>query len=419
MKLSAFGEKFTSHSGISSLMDDLGNALADGKDMLMMGGGNPAHIPEVEAVFKARLQRIIDSQADFTRFIGTYGPPQGDKRFIHEVAGLFKRHYGWNISEKNIALTHGSQAAFFTLFNMFAGACSDGSYRQIEMPMAPEYIGYADIGISSDFFCANKPRIIELDDHLFKYQVNFDQLEINQHTGALCVSRPTNPTGNVLTDEEIAKLEQLAEQHQIPLIIDSAYGAPFPNLIFSDATLRMQHQSILCFSLSKLGLPATRTGIVIANEQVIQALSGINAIMSLAPNSFGSMMALEMMRDDSVISISNELIRPCYQDKMAFAVSQLQAKLGDLPWRLHKPEGAMFLWLWFKGLPISSQALYERLKARNVLVVSGHYFFTGVEADWQHQHECIRITYSGDQATVEQGTTILAEVIRELYSSGA
>ena len=35
----------------------------------------------------------------------------------------------------------------------------------------------------------------------------------------------------------------------------------------------------------------------------------------------------------------------------------------------------MFMWLWFKGMPISSQELYERLKQEGVIVVSGHNFF--------------------------------------------
>ncbi|MDF7801127.1 hypothetical protein P4C99_16745 [Pontiellaceae bacterium B1224] len=45
MNLSKFGEKFTRKAGITQLMDDLGAAMAGG-DMLMLGGGNPAHIPE-------------------------------------------------------------------------------------------------------------------------------------------------------------------------------------------------------------------------------------------------------------------------------------------------------------------------------------------------------------------------------------
>lgn len=43
----------------------------------------------------------------------------------------------------------------------------------------------------------------------------------------ICVSWPTNPTGNVITDEELLKLDALANQHGIPLVIDNAYGVPF------------------------------------------------------------------------------------------------------------------------------------------------------------------------------------------------
>ena len=55
MELSAFGEKFTRDSGIVSLMDDLGSALLENPDMIMMGGGNPGRLPEAEAVFRRNL----------------------------------------------------------------------------------------------------------------------------------------------------------------------------------------------------------------------------------------------------------------------------------------------------------------------------------------------------------------------------
>ena len=416
MKLSTFGTKFTSHSGILSLMDDLGNALADGHEMIMMGGGNPAHIPEVEAVFRARLQRILDRQSEFTRLIGTYDPPQGEKDFVQEIARFLNRQYGWNLSDQNIALTNGSQAAFFMLFNMFAGDFDDGSHKRIQLPLAPEYIGYSDAGLSHDFFLANKPEIEHIDQHIFKYRVDFKHLIVDEKSGALCSSRPTNPTGNVLTDTEIEKLDEMARNQGIPLIIDGAYGTPFPNLIYTEARPVWNENTILCLSLSKLGLPATRTGIVIANEQVIKALSGINAIMNLAPNSFGSLLALDMIRDDSIIDLSENLIRPFYKDKADYAVQCLKRHMHEIPWHVHKPEGAMFLWLWFEGLPVSSLELYERLKKRNVLVVSGHYFFPGIQDDWPHQHECLRMTFTRDNETVEKGIAIIADEVRKLFN---
>ena len=86
-------------------------------------------------------------------------------------------------------------------------------------------------------------------------------------------------------------------------------------------------------------------------------------------------------------------------------------------WYIHKPEGAMFLWLWFPDLPVSSLELYQRLKARGVLVVSGHYFFPGLPEDgWRHRHECLRVTYSQDDARVAEGLRIIAEEVKAVWA---
>ncbi|WP_207062388.1 valine--pyruvate transaminase [Motiliproteus sp. SC1-56] len=416
MKLSAFGTKFTSHSGILSLMDDLGNALAGDRDMIMMGGGNPGHIPAVQELFRQRMERILDNPREFQHLIGVYDPPQGEVTFVENLARLLRRELGWDIGPENIALTNGSQAGFFMLFNMFAGAYDDGSFKRIQLPMAPEYIGYADAGLSRDFFSAGHPRIDILDEHLFKYRVDFSEFEITEQTGAICVSRPTNPTGNVITDEELAQLDSLARQHEIPLIIDSAYGTPFPNLVFTEATPLWNDNCIVCMSLSKLGLPSVRTGIVVAREEIIQALSGINAIINLSTGSFGAVLAQDLVRNGEILKVSNDLVRPYYQRRAQEAVGWLREAMGpDTPYYIHKPEGAMFLWLWFKDLPISSLELYERLKQRGVLVVSGHYFFPGIGDEWQHKQECIRVTYSQDPASVRRGIEIIAEEVQRAY----
>ena len=67
---------------------------------------------------------------------------------------------------------------------------------------------------------------------MFKYSIDFKCLNIDENIGAICVSRPTNPSGNVLTNEEMEQLHDLAEANDIPLIIDNAYGAPFPKYYF-------------------------------------------------------------------------------------------------------------------------------------------------------------------------------------------
>ena len=417
MKFSDFGKRFAGEIGIGELMDDLGDALVSDPAPLMLGGGNPAHVPEVQALFRSRMEDILSNAGEFERVIGNYDTPQGAKGFVGALADLFRAEFGWKIGPENIALTNGSQNAFFSLFNLFAGKFDGGQLKQVLLPLAPEYIGYSEVGLEPDFFRANRPEIELLDDRLFKYRVDFDRLKMDNSIGAVCFSRPTNPTGNVVTDEEVSRLCQLANSQGVPLIIDNAYGTPFPNIIFSEAHPVWDENIVLCLSLSKFGLPTLRTGIVIAKEETIRVVSRMTSVLSLAPGSLGPALALDLVKSGEITRVSNDVVKPFYKQKSARAVAQLRREINDeIPMRIHKPEGALFLWLWFEGLPISSLELYQRLKKKGVLVVSGHYFFPGMEQDdWAHKEQCIRVTYAQDDEVVEKGISLIAEEIQGIF----
>jgi valine--pyruvate aminotransferase len=412
-KVSRFGSKVLGGSGISQLMDDLGHALGEGRKIRMLGGGNPAHIPAVERRFRESMLNLLHDRGRFERMIGDYDPPQGNKDFIEGIARLLGNEFGWDIRPENIALTNGSQSSFFILFNIFAGPFEDGVNKKILLPLTPEYIGYCDVGLSDDLFVSSRPEITHIEDHIFKYHVNFDRVHVTDEVGAICVSRPTNPTGNVLTDTELEKLSALAAANNVPLIIDNAYGTPFPNIVFTDAKPFWNEKTILCMSLSKLGLPGTRTGIVIANEAVIAVVSNMNAIMSLAPGSIGAAMATDLVHTGEIIRLSREVIKPFYQERVAEAVQHLSRELDGVDFHLHKPEGAIFLWLWLRGLPINDEELYERLKRRGVLIVPGCHFFPGLKEQWKHREECIRINYSQDKTAVREGLSIIADEVKK------
>ena len=417
MEVSRFGRKIAETSGIGQLMEDLGIAYSQGRNILMLGGGNPAHIPKVQECFRSSMEKLLHDGAEFERAVGNYDPPGGNREFIEAVSTLLSSELGWDIGPENIALTNGSQTAFFILFNIFAGAFEGRAGRKILFPLAPEYIGYCDVGLEDDLFVANRPQIEHIDDHVFKYHVNFDKINITDEIGAICVSRPTNPTGNVLTDAEIERLNELACANDIPLIIDNAYGMPFPNIIFTEAKAVWNEHTIFCMSLSKLGLPALRTGIVIANEAVITMVSRMNAVMSLAPGGMGAAIVTDLVRTGEIINLSRNVITPYYQQKARETLELVYKELDGTDFHVHKPEGAFFLWLWFPNLPITNSELYERLKVRGVLIVPGHYFFPGLKEDWRHKNECIRVNYSQDEEIVAAGIEIIADEVKRAYNS--
>lgn len=416
MQFSKFGEKFNQYSGITQLMDDLNDGLRT-PGAIMLGGGNPAAIPAMLDYFRQASEEML-ANGELVAALANYDGPQGKDAFVKALAQLFRETYGWDISEKNISLTNGSQSGFFYLFNLLAGQQPDGSHKKVLLPIAPEYIGYGDAGIDEDIFVSYHPEIELLDNGLFKYHVDFEQLTVDDSVAAICASRPTNPTGNVLTDEEVRKLDKLARENNIPLIIDNAYGLPFPNIIFEDVEPFWNENTILCMSLSKLGLPGVRCGIVIASEEITQALTNMNGIISLAPGSVGPALANHIIGKGDLLKLSSEVIKPFYNQKSQRAVELLQEAITDERFRIHKPEGAIFLWLWFDELPITTMELYQRLKARGVLIVPGEYFFIGQKDEWDHAHQCLRMNYVQDDEMMQKGIAIIAEEVEKAYREG-
>lgn len=418
MKFSKIGQFVSGESGIVRLMNDLGEIQSTQRPFNLLGGGNPARIPEVESRFRLAIEQLVRQDGNFEHFIGHYDGPQGNLLFRQSIAELLKKECGWPVAADNIAVTNGSQESFFILFNLFAGEHDDNQFRRILLPLTPEYIGYFDAGLGQDLFRTYRPKIEHLGPHRFKYRVDFDNLTVAADVGALCVSRPTNPTGNVLTDAELEQLRQLAAEHNVPLLIDGAYGLPFPNIVFSQATPMWDDNTIVCLSLSKIGLPGVRTGIVVANTQVTQAIRGANAILNLAPSSFGPLLAQQLLNSGQLIDLAEKNIQPYYRSRLEQAMHWLDVALDGTPYRVHVAEGAFFLWLWLEGLPVSSDVLYQRLKVRDTLVISGSHFFPNSGASWPHRHECLRISYAQAPDQVEQGIRIIGEEVRSAYAEG-
>ncbi|MFT7286027.1 MAG: valine--pyruvate aminotransferase [Halieaceae bacterium] len=418
MKLSAFGEKFAANSGISGLMEDLGAALSDDPSLLFMGGGNPGRVDALETAFTDRLRSLIDDREQRHQLLGVYQAPQGERAFRDEFAAYLRRRFGWPVSAEHIAIANGSQSAFFILHNLFAGPMGDGTERQIHLPLTPEYVGYRDIGLGNSFFTATRPQMERIGDREFKYRIDFDALSLSDRVAALCVSRPSNPTGNVITDDEVAELDRLARAADIPLIIDGAYGQPFPGLVYDAVEPFWNDNTVLMLSLSKLGLPGVRTGVVVARPDIARAFSRASTVVNLACGTLGPALLRGMFSDGSLDRLCTDHLLPFYRQRAELALAAVRAGLGSLPVHVHRAEGAFFLWLWCEGLPIDSMQLYARLKARGVIVLPGNDFFIGLGGDWQHSRECLRISYAGEPSTIKAGIALVMDELHRAYAEG-
>lgn len=407
---SLWATRLRQNQGIRSLMEDLGQVTGH-PDEILLGGGNPAHIAEAEEIF-AETFLTLAKDRNLTALLGDYQAPIGNDRFRSLAAEYLSPHLDAKLTKDNIAFFNGSQNAYSYLLNIHSGKMTDGSFKKILLPIVPEYIGYADQSIEADAFVATKPEVIPTGSHRFRYGLN--QTEFNlSNVGCVALSRPTNPTGNILSLKDIHWIEERTEKISIPLLIDLAYGNPFPNLIGEEEPVAYKEGRTLSLSFSKIGLPGVRLGIIISNPDTIETLSSYAAVGNLAVGNLGVYMMDLLFRKDILPVLAKNILRPFYDQKREVAISILESEFQKqgVEYEIHDPLGGFFLWIRFPNLSVSNHKLYHLCKDKRLFIVSGHYFFPGLNSDFSHTQDCIRLTYCRKEEELARGAYILAEIV--------
>ncbi|MEH2257325.1 valine--pyruvate transaminase [Nostoc sp.] len=420
--LTQIGAQMSNLTGVRAIMKDIIETLqaGAGQQFINLSAGNPLILPEVEQLWRDCTAQLLASP-EYGEVVCRYGSSQGYAPFVEAIVNDFNKRYSLNLSDRNILITPGSQTLYFYAANTFGGYTPSGELKQIVLPLSPDYTGYGGISLVPKALIAHKPTLdIDAAAHRFKYRPDFSQLSITENTGCVLFSRPCNPTGNVLSDDEVKKIAALAAPYNLPVLIDSAYAPPFPALNFTEMTPVFGDNILHCMSLSKAGLPGERIGIAIGDEKWIEVLECFQANMSLHSSRYGQAIAAFAINSGALVEISHTVIRPFYQNKFTVLETSLeQAMPKNLPWFLHRGEGAIFAWLWLQDLPISDWDFYQQVKQVGVIIVPGNSFFPGLEEEWAHKQQCFRISLTGSDEEIVTAMQRLAKVAEEAYKRAA
>ncbi|MDJ0635164.1 MAG: valine--pyruvate transaminase [Xenococcaceae cyanobacterium MO_188.B29] len=416
--LSQFGKQMSQLTGVRAIMKDIIETLQSGagKNFINLSAGNPVILPEVEKLWRDCTAALLASN-EYGEVVCRYGSSQGYTPLIEAVVNDFNQRYGLSLSDRHILITPGSQALYFYAANAFGGYTQEGELKRVVLPLSPDYTGYGGVSLTPEALVSYQPTLdIDEQEHRFKYRPDFSQLQIDNSTGCVIFSRPCNPTGNVLSDEEVSKIAALAKVNNVPVLVDSAYAPPFPALNFTSMTPQFGDNIIHCMSLSKAGLPGERIGIAIGDPQLIEVLEFFQTNACIHSSRYGQAIAARAIASGKLADISLNVIRPHYQRKIEILENILAESMPkNLPWFLHRGEGAIFAWLWLKDLPITDWDLYQELKKVGVIVVPGSSFFPGLREEWQHKQECVRISLTATEAEIATAMKLLAKVVEGVY----
>ncbi len=412
--LSQFGKTMSRLTGVRAIMADIIATLRGGKGQkfLDFSSGNPLVLPEVEKLWRDCTTRLL-ATPEYGKVVGRYGSSQGYQPFIDAVVNDFNSRYGLKLSDRNVLITPGSQSIYFYAANAFGGYTEEQTLKKIVLPLSPDYTGYGGVSLVPEAVVAYKPTLeIDTEGHRFKYCPDFSQLVIDENTGCVIFSRPCNPTGNVISVDEVKKIAHQAAVYHVPVFVDAAYAPPYPGLNFVEMEPVFGVNIVHCMSLSKAGLPGERIGIAIGDERIIDVLQGFQTNMCIHSPHYGQAIATDAINSGALAKISTQVIRPFYQNKFSILQSTLEKALPkNFLWFLHRFEGGIFAWLWLKDLPMTDWALYQSLKKVGVIVVPGSSFFPGLREEWSHKQQCIRISLTATDEDIKEGIERLAKMI--------
>lgn len=321
--------------------------------------GNPS-IPAPAAVDEAVRQILLDTP---TLQVHGYTSAVGDLAARKAIAEDLNARYQAGCRAEDFFLDCGAAPELVAVFR--ALAVPGGELLAIA-PYFPEYQPFAqEAGL--------RFRVVPPDVPDFQIRLEAVEAMLTEHTQAVLVNSPNNPSGVVYTRQTLEALGVLLTRkgqeygHPIYLISDEpyrelAYGVevPFVPTIYPN--------TIVCYSYSKsLSLPGERIGYVYIPQAAADS-GALYAAVAGAARSAGHVCAPSIWQK---VIARCAYLRP---DLQAYDRNRraLYEGLKEMGYEMAKPDGAFYLFV--KAPGGDANAFSQRAKERDLLLVPGDGF---------------------------------------------
>ncbi|NMH71769.1 aminotransferase [Bacillus sp. RO2] len=205
------------------------------------------------------------------------------------------------------------------------------------------------------------------------FSIDFHELEqaITDRTKAILLCFPNNPTGTMLSKEELMEVSKLVEKHDLLVLSDEIYAElSFDEKFTSFATLPgMKERTILISGFSKgFAMTGWRLGFVAGPTDIIEAMLKIHQYAMMCASTMAQYGAIEALRNGRQ---DIEAMKKSYRRRRNYFVSSL----NEIGLDCHNPGGAFYAFPSVKLTGLSSQEFAERLLLEEkVAVVPGNVF---------------------------------------------
>ena len=322
--------------------------------------GNPS-VPAPEKVNET-IRKLTSEMSPCA--LHGYTSAVGDNETRQAIADDLNRRFGTKFSMNNFYMTAGAAASLCITFRALTEKDDE---IIIFAPYFPEY----QVFITS---AGAKPVEVKCDAETLQIDLEAFRNAINEHTKAVVLNSPNNPSGVVTSEETVKAMTDILREKEaeygksIFLISDE----PYRELVYGDVKVpfltKYYDNTIVCYSYSKsLSLPGDRIGYILVPDEV-ENFELIYKAVCGAGRALGYVCAPSLMQF---------VIRECTGMTSDISVYKknrdiLVNAFTEFGFSLAKPDGAFYLFM--KSPEESAAAFCEKAKKYDLLLVPSDSF---------------------------------------------
>ena len=346
--------KLLQPSGIRKFFD----IVRETEGAISLGVGEPDFVTP----WKVRSAAINSLQRGYTQYTGNRGLPQ----LLNLISRYLDERFGLQYDPAHILVTVGGSEAI----DLALRACIEPG-EEVLIP-DPAYVSYSPLVTMSDRVAVHV-ECREEDNFVLKPE--YLEKAITPHTKAIILTYPNNPTGAIMTREELEEIAKVFIRHDLLVITDEIYAElTYGDKHASIASLPgMKERTIYIGGFSKaFAMTGWRMGFVCAPADIDDAMFKIHQYGIMCAPTMSQYAAIEALKDgfsDGFATV--EEMRESYDKRRKFVLCSL-AEIG-----LHcfEPRGAFYTFPSVKGTGLNGEAFANELLAKKkVAIVPGNAF---------------------------------------------
>jgi aminotransferase len=366
------------------------NMVVDYPNAINLTLGQP-DFPTPNHIKEAAITAIRRDQTTYTHNAGLLK--------LREVAAdyVFQKYMLSYNPEDEIIVTNGATEAIDIAFRSIL---EEGS--EVILP-APIYPGYEPLIT----LCGAIPVYVDTSDNNFKITAEMIMSKLSDRTRCIVLCSPSNPTGSMLSREEIFKIAEVLRDKKIFVVSDEIYSElTYDQQHFSIAAVPgMREKTIVVNGLAKShSMTGWRIGFTFAPSYLSSEMLKVHLYNSVCASTVSQYAAIEALTngmDDPAEMVVEYRKRRDY----------VCARLANMGFEIANPEGAFYVFPSIKHTKMKSFDFALRLlQETGLAVVPGDSFSGGGEG-------FIRMSFAASMEILEEGLNRMEQFIQSIMVS--